>query len=282
MSDRLAVAKTYKLFVNGAFPRSESGRSVEVVTPRHATIANIALASRKDARDAVVAARAAATPWAGATAANRGQVLYRVAEMLEARRSEFIDLVSDAEDLSTKKAASQVDVGIDTMVWFAGWTDKLTQVLGNANPVAGPYFNFSIPKPSGVVAIVTPTTEYFAGLIATVAPVVAAGNTAVAITGHRLAGATAITFGEVLATSDVPPGVVNILTGDASEIAPILAQHEDVDGLDLAGAGDDLATLAADAAGTIKRVVTTPAPGRDLRRVRAFLETSTVWHTKGM
>jgi acyl-CoA reductase-like NAD-dependent aldehyde dehydrogenase len=281
MSDRIAVTKTYKLFINGAFPRSESGRTVEVVTSRHGTVANIALASRKDVRDAVVAARAAANKWAEATAYNRGQVLYRVAELLEARRSEFVALVSDAEDLSTKKATAQVDEGIDTMVWFAGWTDKLAQVLGSANPVAGPFFNFSIPKPTGVIAIVTPTSNFFSGLAASVAAPLAAGNVVLALTGNRAAAATMITFGEVLATSDVPAGVVNLLTGDVSELGNTLAQHEDIDGLDLAGAGSATAALSAEAASTIKRVVDNAMPGRDTLRLRAFTETATVWHTKG-
>jgi acyl-CoA reductase-like NAD-dependent aldehyde dehydrogenase len=283
MSDRVTIAKTYKLFIGGAFPRSESGRSVEVVTPRHGTIANVAHGSRKDVRDAVVAARAAAPKWAGATAYNRGQVLYRLAEMLEARRAELLELVSDAEDLSTKKAAAQVDDAIDTVVWYAGWTDKIAQVYGSTNPVSGPYFNFSVPGPSGVVAVLAPVTNVLSGLLTTICAPLAGGNTVVVIPGSRVGAAVAITVAEAIATSDVPAGVINIITGDVSELGPVLAAHEDVDGLDLAGAGEHTADLAVLAAGTIKRVVETPPrSSRDDKRLRAFLETTTVWHTIGV
>ena len=258
MSSRLSVRKTYKLFIGGAFPRSESGRTFEV--DGH----NAALASRKDARDAVRAARAAFGKWAAATAYNRGQILYRAAEMLEDRNPSASDAV-------------------DRLVWYAGWSDKLAQVTGGANPVAGPYFNLSAPEPAGVVAIVAPPS--LLGLVSVVAPVIVTGNTCVVVSP---APVEAIGFAEVLATSDLPGGVVNILTGHAAEITPWLASHADVNGLDLAGADDPALakSLEESAAGTLKRVLRpadpdwTADPG--LGRMKAFLETKTVWHPKGM
>lgn len=265
---RLAVRKTYKLYVGGKFPRSESGRTYLVDGD------NVALASRKDARDAVLAARAAQPKWAGATAYNRGQVLYRIAEMLEARRFEFAALgVTPAE----------LDAAIDRWVWYAGWADKIAQVAGNANPVAGPYFNISAPEPTGVVGVVAPGS--LLGLVSVVAPAIVSGNTVVVIAANPQA---AITLGEVLATSDLPGGVVNILTGQAAEIAPWLASHDDVNALDLSGVDDAvLATeLERAAAGTLKRVVR-PVGGADYRTdpgtgpMIDLLEIKTVWHPKG-
>ncbi|WP_305785028.1 aldehyde dehydrogenase family protein [Symbioplanes lichenis] len=268
-SARLAVRKTYKLFIGGAFPRSESGRTYLVDGD------NVALASRKDARDAVTAARKAQPKWAAATAYNRGQVLYRVAEMLEARRAEFA---------AVGVPAAEVDAAVDRWVWYAGWSDKITQVHGSANPVAGPYFNISAPEPTGVVAVVAPAS--FLGLVSVVAPAIVTGNTVVVLAGAPQA---AITLAEVLATSDVPGGVVNLLTGDPAETAPWLASHDDVNGLDLTGVSDTaLATeLERTAAGSLKRV-RRPAgteidffadPG--VKAMTAFLEIKTVWHTKG-
>jgi acyl-CoA reductase-like NAD-dependent aldehyde dehydrogenase len=269
----LAVRKTYKLFIGGAFPRSESGRTYPVQDH------NVALASRKDLRDAVVAARAAVPKWSGATAYNRGQILYRAAEMLEGRRPEFAALgVPPAE----------VDAAVDRWVWYAGWSDKLAQVYGSANPVAGPFFNLSAPEPTGVVGIVAPADSPLLGLVSVVAPAIVTGNAVVVtVERHPL---PAVTLAEVLATSDLPGGVVNLLTGRVAELAPWLASHADVNALDLTGVTDrGLATsLEEAAAGTLKRVVRPPAepidwaadPGLD--RMIAFLETKTVWHPKGV
>ncbi|MEU4426727.1 aldehyde dehydrogenase family protein [Actinoplanes sp. NPDC024001] len=266
---RLTVRKTYKLFIGGKFPRSESGRTLVVNGD------NVALASRKDARDAVLAARAASAKWAGATAYNRGQVLYRVAEMVEARRAEFVAL---------GVAPTEVDAAVDRWVWYAGWSDKIAQVAGGANPVAGPFFNISAPEPTGVVAVVAPPS--LLGLVSVVAPAVVTGNTVVVLAADPQ---IAITLAEVLATSDVPGGVVNILTGRYAETAPWLASHADVNALDLTGVEHPelAAELERAAAGTLKRVLRPPAGGIDftadpgLRPMTALLETKTVWHPKG-
>jgi len=291
MSDdgRLAVRKTYKLYVGGAFPRSESGRTYEVSAADGRFLANAALASRKDARDAVVAARKAVAGWSGATAYNRGQVLYRVAEMLEGRRAQFVAEVADAEGLKAGKAGDAVDAAIDRWVWYAGWSDKIHQVHGSSNPVAGPYFDFSVPEPTGVVAVVAPRDSSLLGLVSVVAPAIVTGNTAVVVASEERP-LPAITLAEVLATSDLPGGVVNLLTGRAAEIAPWLASHMDVNALDLAGVTDtELATeLETAAAENLKRVVRPPVTTPDwsadpgLDRMLAFLETKTVWHPVGI
>jgi len=288
VNDRLAVRKTYKLYVNGAFPRSESGRTYEVTDSRGHFLANAARASRKDARDAVVAARGAFGKWSGMTAYNRGQVLYRVAEVMEGRHEQFCAEVAAGEGLSSSKARAAVDAAIDRWVWYAGWTDKLAAVLGGANPVAGPYFDFSLPEPSGVIAVLAPQESSLLGLVSVLAPVLAGGNTAVVVSSKNRP-LPAVTLGEVLETSDVPAGVVNILTGDAAEIGPWLAEHADVDGIDLAGAPAGRAMeFEREAAGTIKRVLRTPAAEPDwtadpgLSRMTAFLETKTVWHPMGV
>jgi len=280
---RLAIPKTYKLYIGGKFPRSESGRSYEVTAADGAFLANASLASRKDARDAVVAARAAVSGWAGATAYNRGQVLYRVAEVLEGRRAQFVEEIAASEGVTAAVAARQVDEAIDTWVWYAGWADKFVQVAGSGNPVAGPYFNLSVPEPTGVVAIVAPQGEgSLLGLVQAVAPALVAGNTVVVVADERHP-LSAISLAEVLATSDLPGGVVNVLTGSPAEIAPWLASHADVNALDLLGAGAlewvDLEIAAAD---TLKRVLRPEPglPGRALDRILAFTETKTVWHTK--
>ncbi|MFF5129075.1 aldehyde dehydrogenase family protein [Streptomyces syringium] len=285
MSERLSVFKTYKLFVGGKFPRSESGRVYEVTDSKGKWLANAPLSSRKDARDAVVAARKAFGGWAGATAYNRGQILYRVAEMLEGRRDQFVAEVADAEGLSKSKAAAQVDAAIDRWVWYAGWTDKIAQIVGGANPVAGPYFNLSTPEPTGVVAVLAPQESSFLGLVSVIAPAIAVGNTVVVVASEK-APLPALSLGEVLATSDVPGGVVNILSGRAAEIAPSLAAHQDVNAIDLAGADAELSkALQIAAADNLKRVLRPQAvdwsadPGTD--RMTAFLETKTVWHPTG-
>jgi acyl-CoA reductase-like NAD-dependent aldehyde dehydrogenase len=286
---RLDVRKTYKLFIGGAFPRSESGRSYPVRRPGGALLAMAALASRKDARDAVVAARAAAARWAGATAYNRGQVLYRVAELLEGRAAQFAAEVAAAEGGSLAAARRSVAEAVDRWVWFAGWSDKVAQVAGAANPVAGPYFNFSVPEPTGVVAVIAPAVSSLLGLVTVVAPVIVTGNTAVVVASERRP-LPAVTLTEVLATSDVPAGVVNLLTGRTAELAPVLAAHMDVDAIDLSGAEPEgRGELERLAAGNLKRVFL-PAedPGADwtqppdTRRMMAFLETKTVWHPIGI
>jgi acyl-CoA reductase-like NAD-dependent aldehyde dehydrogenase len=264
---RLPVRKTYKLYIGGAFPRSESGRTYE------AEGQNVARASRKDVRDAVRAARAAQPGWAAATAYNRGQVLYRMAEMMETRAGDLAAACSGEDE---------VERAIDRVVWYAGWADKLAQVLGGANPVAGPYFNFTIPEPTGVVAIVAPPEPALEGLVSRLMPALVGGNTAVVMASreHPLA---AIELAEAVATSDMPGGVVNILTGDPAEIAPVLAAHMDVNALDLTGAdgdaGADLERLAAD---NVKRVVRGAATGQSVWEIEPLVEAKTVWHPIGV
>ena len=282
---RLAVPKTYKLYIGGKFPRSESGRTYEITTKKGAFLANAALASRKDARDAVVAARAAVSGWSSATAYNRGQVLYRIAELLEGRRDQFVDELVLSEGVSKAAATKQVDTAIDAWVWYAGWADKYVQVAGNANAVSGPYFNLSMPEPTGIVAIVAPQgSGSLLGLVSVVAPAIVSGN-AVVVVANQSAPLSAISLAEVLATSDVPGGVINILTGSPAEIAPWLAGHADVNALDLAGAEAldwvDFQVIAAD---TLKRVLAPEdgAPAPSLERIVAFTETKTVWHTKAL
>lgn len=281
-SARLDVPKTYKLFIGGAFPRSESGRVTEVTDARGRFVANVAKASRKDAREAVRAARKAQSGWAGATAYNRGQVLYRVAEVLEGRKAQFVDELVKTEGLTAARAAKQVEDTIDLWVWHAGWTDKIAQIGGNANPVAGPYFNISVPEPTGVVAAIAPQTQGLLGLTSVIAPALVAGN-AVVVVPSAASPLSAISLGEVLATSDLPGGVVNVLTGDPAELAPWLAGHADVNALDLTGAGDlDWVELEQIAADTLKRVLR-PEPGiapETPQRILALTETKTVWHTK--
>jgi len=283
---RLAVPKTYKLYIGGKFPRSESGRTYEVLSKKGGFLANAALASRKDARDAVVAARGAVAGWSGATAYNRGQVLYRIAELLEGRREQFVEELIASEGASKSAAIKQVDAAIDAWVWYAGWADKYVQVAGNGNAVSGPYFNLSTPEPTGVVAIVAPqgSSGSLLGLVSVVAPAILTGNTVVVV-ANQVAPLAAISLSEVLATSDVPGGVVNILTGSPAEIAPWLAGHADVNALDLAGAEHldwvDLQVIAAD---TLKRVLPPEAgvPVPSLERIVALTETKTVWHTKSL
>jgi acyl-CoA reductase-like NAD-dependent aldehyde dehydrogenase len=284
MSDRLSVRKTYKLYIGGAFPRSESGRSYTVDDAKGNFLANASRASRKDVRDAVVAARKAQSGWAGRTPYNRGQILYRVAEMLEGRREQFTEEVR-AAGLSKTAARAEVDAAVDRWVWYAGWADKVAQVTGSANPVSGPFFNFSTPEPTGVIGIVAPDGPLL-GLVSVLAPVIVTGNTAVLVAAEP-SPLPAITLGEVLATSDLPGGVVNILTGHRAELAPWLASHMDVNGIDLAGVEGDLATECEQAAAeNLKRVLRPQEndwavdPGID--RMTTFLETKTVWHPVGV
>jgi acyl-CoA reductase-like NAD-dependent aldehyde dehydrogenase len=283
---RVPVAKTYKLYVGGAFPRSESGRSYEVVDAHGRFLANAALASRKDARDAVVAARKAVPGWAGATAYNRGQVLYRVAEVMEGRRAQLAAEVAGCEGVADDDALVLVDAAVDRWVWYAGWTDKLAQVTGSANPVAGPYFNLSSPEPTGLVAVLAPQDSSLLGLVCVVAPVLAGGCTCVVLASESRP-LPAVTLAEILATSDVPAGAVNVLTGRLAEVAPWLAGHMDVDAIDLTGASAaDWSALEVAAADNLKRV-RRPDPGEDwsvdpgLERLTWTLETKTVWHPKG-
>jgi acyl-CoA reductase-like NAD-dependent aldehyde dehydrogenase len=284
---RIDVRKTYKLYVGGAFPRSESGRSYEVSDSRGGFLANAAHASRKDARDAVVAARKAFAGWAGRTAYNRGQVVYRIAEVLEGRRAQLADEVQRGEGLARRQAEAAVDASVDRLVWYAGWADKIAQVTGGTNPVAAPYFDFSVPEPTGVVAVLAPQESSLLGLVSVVAPAIVTGNVVVVAASVRRP-LPAVTFAEVLATSDVPGGVVNVLTGPLADTASTLSSHMDVNALDLTGTlGDpDAATaLEVDAAENLKRV-RRPAdedwaadPGLD--RMTWLLETKTVWHPIG-
>ena len=286
---RLDVRKTYKLYLGGAFPRSESGRSYVVDDAKGRFLANASRASRKDARDAVLAARKAFESWSVRTPYNRGQVVYRIAEVLEGRRDQFVEEVQRSEGITKRAADSAVNASVDRLVWYAGWADKVAQVVGSTNPVAGPYFDFSIPEPTGVVAVVAPQASSLLGLVSVVAPVIVTGNTSVVVASYGRP-LPSITLSEVLATADVPGGVVNILTGDPDEVAPWLASHMDVNAIDLTGVSDDaLATgLQVAAADNLKRVVRnngaepdwTADPGTT--RLTAFLETKTVWHPIGL
>ncbi|GAA1242811.1 aldehyde dehydrogenase family protein [Pseudonocardia aurantiaca] len=286
-TERLAVAKTYKLYVGGAFPRSESGRTYPVTDSGGRLLAHAALASRKDVRDAVSAARAAFPGWSGATAYNRGQVLYRVAEMLQGRHEQFTDAVAAAEDVPRDRAAALVDATVDRWVWYAGWTDKITGLLGSVNPVAGPLLSWSTPEPTGVVAVLAPQSSSLLGLVDVLAPVLATGCTAVVVASEARP-LPAIELAEVLATSDLPGGVANLLTGRAGELGPWLAAHAEVQAIDLMGApADTAAELEASAAATVKRVLPRPATEPDptrapgVTRLRAWTEIKTVWHPVG-
>lgn len=294
-SDRIPVLRTYKLFVGGQFPRTESGRTYLVTDTEGEPLANACRASRKDLRDAVRVARAAAPGWAARTAMNRGQILYRTAEVLEGRADQFVAEVMAAEGVRVGEARTIVGRAIDRWVWYAGWTDKISQVLGAANPVAAPYFNFTIPEPSGVVGVVSPERSSLLGLVSRLAPVLAGGNVAVVLASESRP-LPSITLAEVLATSDVPGGVVNILTGQRKELVPWLAAHIDVDGLDGWGIPDDLRTSAETAAAdSVKRVARRPAGVKDAtfdwlddraaerpEWIASFLEMKTVWHPIGV
>ncbi|HEV8420943.1 MAG TPA: aldehyde dehydrogenase family protein [Actinomycetota bacterium] len=282
--DRLSVRKTYKLYVGGAFPRSESGRSYPALDRRGEVVARPARASRKDLRDAVRSARSAWKGWAGATPYNRGQILYRVAELMEGRREQFVD---ELKLSGSSKAEREVDAAIDRCVWYAGWSDKVHHIIGTVNPVAGPYFNFTFPEPTGVVGVVAPEDPALLGLVSRLAPAVVSGNTAVVLASEAKP-LPAVTLCEVLATSDVPPGVINVLTGYKKELVPWLASHMDVNAIDLTGVPDHMrAELEATAANNVKRVVhdgsadffsdTAQSP----YAVTGFMEMKTVWHPMG-
>ncbi|MEC3979469.1 aldehyde dehydrogenase family protein [Amycolatopsis sp. H20-H5] len=286
--NRIAVAKTYKLYLGGKFPRSESGRVYPVTDAKGKFLANASHASRKDVRDAVVAARKAFGGWSAATAYNRGQVLYRVAEMLEGRREQFVTEVIASEGVPARKAQSLVDASIDRWVWYAGWTDKIASVLGSTNPVSGPYFSFTVPEPTGVVGVLAPQQSSLLGLVSVLAPVLATGSTAVVVSSADRP-LPAITLSEVLATADLPGGVANLLTGQAWELGGWLATHGDVNAIDPTGANPEArADLARDAAGTVKRVLTVPeaepdwTEAPDISRLRRYLEAKTVWHPLGV
>jgi acyl-CoA reductase-like NAD-dependent aldehyde dehydrogenase len=292
---RVEVRKTYKLYIGGQFPRSESGRSYVVAAADGAALANAVRGSRKDVRDAVRAARGAAQGWADRTAMNRGQVLYRVAELMEGRRDQFVAEVAQAEGLRAEKAREVVSRSIDRWVWYAGWADKIAQVLGSSNPVASDFFNFTIPEATGVVGVIAPEPSSLLGLVSRLAPPLVAGNTVVAL-ASEIRPLPAITLTEVLATSDVPAGVINVITGRKRELVPILASHEDVDALDVWGVPDDLRTdVELAAAESVKRVLRRPAGATDARFdwlddraserpewIAAYLEMKTVWHPIGL
>ena len=283
---RVEVRKTHKLYIGGAFPRSESGRTYEALDAKGTFLANMAQASRKDARDAVRAARSAFPGWSARTPYNRGQIIYRIAEVMEGRLDQFVDQLVEAEGVSPKKARTYAEAAVDRVVWYAGWADKFLQVLGNANPVSGPFFNLSTPEPTGVVAVVAPRAPLLA-LVSTVLPAITTGNTVVVVASEQYP-IPAVTLTEVMATSDLPAGVVNLLTGSPAEIAPWLATHRDVDALDLTGVDDPglARSLEADAAEDLKRV---RRPGDDdwlaepsLDRLQSWVEIKTVWHPIGV
>ena len=281
MSKRIDVKKTYKLFIGGAFPRTESGRTYEVKNSKGVFIANPCMASRKDLKDAVVAARAAQGSWSQATAYNRGQILYRIAEMLEGRREQFISEISELTGVTVKKASDEVEASIDLLVWYAGWTDKISALDGATNPVAGPYYNFTIPEALGVVGFIAPKKSALLGFIAGIAPIIASGNTVIALASES-APLPAMSLAEVIATSDVPAGVVNILTGKTAELAPWFASHMDIDGLDITELDSKfVAEVKVSGAQNLKRIhsfkdVATPG------RILAFMESKTVWHPIGV
>ncbi len=278
---RIDVKKTYKLFIGGQFPRSESGRSYEITGADGKFIANPALASRKDLRDAVTAAKSALPGWSGATAFNRGQILYRIAEIMEGRRDQFVAEILALEGGTTKAATAQVTEAIDLWVWYAGWCDKISTIAGATNPIAGPYYNFTIPEELGIVGVIAEQKESLLGLIAAIAPVIATGNTAVVIASEKRP-LPAITLSEALATSDLPAGVLNILTGKVSELAPWLASHMEIDGLDVTGVNSkiesELRIAGAENLKRIHRFNKAQSPERML----AFMEAKTVWHPIGV
>jgi acyl-CoA reductase-like NAD-dependent aldehyde dehydrogenase len=280
---RLAVKKTYKLYIGGKFPRSESGRSYPAMGADGEVLARVSRASRKDLRDAVRVARGAVEGWAGRSGYNRGQILYRIAETLEDRAGTFVSQLMDV-GASKRKAESEVAASVDRLVWYAGWADKFTQIYGNLNPVAGPFFNISAPEPTGVVGLVAPEEPPLEGLVSRLAPVLVTGNTAVVLASQKYP-MPAITLTEVLDTSDVPGGVVNVLTGHKDELIPVLADHMDVNAIDAGGAGEyQVVRIQQGAVHNVKRVVlpSRDGPAQSPYRIAAFTETKTVWHPKGL
>ncbi len=282
MSERLEVKKTYKLYINGAFPRSESGRTYELHSGDGSFIANPCLASRKDLRDAVTAARVAHSGWADATAYNRGQILYRIAEMMEGRSDQFASEISLLDGVSLENAEKEVHLAIDRWVWYAGWSDKLGAIAGATNPVSGPFYNFTIPEALGVVGAIATESKSLLGFVDAIAPVIVSGNTVIALASTR-APLSAITLAEVIATSDLPKGVCNILTGKKEELAPWFASHMDIDGLDITGIEDPslVADVKVSGAENLKRIHSfagNPSP----ERILAFMESKTIWHPIGV
>jgi acyl-CoA reductase-like NAD-dependent aldehyde dehydrogenase len=290
--ERISVRKTYKLYIGGEFPRTESGRSYEVFDARGRLLANACRGTRKDIRDAVRAARKAQPGWAKKTAYNRSQILYRIAELMEGRREQFISEVAAAQGVSRRRATREVDAAIDRWVWYAGWADKFSQVVGSVNPVNGPYFNFTVPEPTGVVGVIAPQDSSLLGLVSRVAPVIVGGNACVVVASETRP-LPAVTLTEVLATSDVPGGVVNLVTGLRREIVPALAAHMDVNALDAFGVSpSEAAAVEEMAVENVKRLVRPPVGGLeryDWLADRAqspyligeFIETKTVWHPIG-
>ncbi len=280
MSNRIDVKKTYKLFINGAFPRSESGRTYEIKNAKGVFIANPCLASRKDLKDAVVAARAAQSGWNKASAYNKGQILYRIAEMLEGRRAQFVNEIILVTGVTKVKAEKEVTDSVDRLVWYAGWSDKLSSLSGALNPVAGPYYNFTVPESMGVIAAIAPETQSLLGLIDAIAPIIVGGNTIVVLASTK-APLSAMSFAEVIATSDVPAGVINILTGKKDEIAPWMASHMDIDGFDISAlAATSHGAIRIAGAENLKRIYSFKSA--DPGRILAFLENKTVWHPIGL
>jgi len=280
MSNRIDVKKTYKLFINGAFPRTESGRTYEVKSAKGVFIANPCLASRKDLKDAVVAARAAQPGWNKASAYNKGQILYRIAEMLEGRRAQFVDEIILTTGVTKLKADKEVTDCVDRLVWYAGWSDKLSSLSGALNPVAGPYYNFTVPESMGVIAAIAPETPSLLGLIDAIAPIIVGGNTVIVLASTK-APLSAMSFAEVIATSDVPAGVINILTGKKDEIAPWMASHMDIDGFDISGLPPKShGAIRIAGAENLKRIFSFKSA--DPGRILAFLENKTVWHPIGL
>ncbi|MEY2743766.1 MAG: hypothetical protein RL310_675 [Actinomycetota bacterium] len=277
----LDVNKTYKLFIGGAFPRSESGRVYEIKGANKKFLANPALASRKDLRDAVVAAKSAQSGWANATAFNRGQILYRIAEIMQGRSEQFVEEICALEGITTKAAKLQVVEAIDTWVWYSGWCDKLSSVSGSQNQVSGPFYNFTTPEALGVIALFAEGKPSLLGAVRTLAPALAGGNSAILIASESFP-LPAITLGEVIATSDVPGGVVNILTGKASELLPWIGSHMEIDGVDVAGLNkkqeDEIKLVGADNLKRISRF----APGNHPERILSFMEHKTIWHPIGI
>ena len=280
MSNRIDVKKTYKLFINGAFPRSESGRTYEIKNAKGVFIANPCLASRKDLKDAVVAARAAQSGWNKASAYNKGQILYRIAEMLEGRRAQFVDEIILVTGATKSKAEKEVTDSVDRLVWYAGWSDKLSSLSGALNPVAGPYYNFTVPESMGVIAAIAPETPSLLGLIDVIAPIIVGGNTVVVLASTK-APLSAMSFAEVIATSDIPAGVINILSGKKDEIAPWMASHMDIDGFDISAlAAKSHGAIRIAGAENLKRIYSFKSA--DPGRILAFLENKTVWHPIGL
>jgi acyl-CoA reductase-like NAD-dependent aldehyde dehydrogenase len=282
MSERLEVKKTYKLYIGGTFPRSESGRTYEVQSSSGDFVANACLASRKDVKDAVVAARTAQSSWSSATAYNRGQILYRIAEMMDGRGDQFAREISLIEGISVKQATKEVLAAIDRWVWYAGWSDKLSVLAGSTNPVSGPYYNFTIPEAMGVIGAIAPEENSLLGLVETIAPIIVSGNTCIVLASTR-APLSAITFAEVLATSDLPHGVCNVLTGKKDELVPWFASHMDINGLDISGISEPslISEIKISGAQNLKRIHSF-SQGQNPRRILAFMEAKTIWHPIGV